>query len=30
MNDEIVPIKEELLGRLYELGPNFEQKIKTL
>lgn len=30
MNDKIVPIKEELLGSLYELGPNFEQKIKTL
>jgi tetratricopeptide (TPR) repeat protein len=27
---KIVPIKEELLNSIYELGPNFEQKINNL
>ncbi|NRT17037.1 tetratricopeptide (TPR) repeat protein [Flavobacterium sp. 28A] len=30
MEDKIAPIKEELLESIYELGPNFEQKINTL
>lgn len=30
MNDKIIPIKEDLLSSIYELGPNMKEKIEKL